>query len=151
VIQIGDIPPRRACALLGDAQVGKVFHHAMFDLRFMVAHWNVKVCNIYCTKVASKLLDQAGGEMHSLKSLLAEHLGVNISKEQRTTNWLADQLTDEQLAYACRDVEYLLPLLDRLAADLNEAALDGIYRSCLELLPARVQLDLGGWEDVFTY
>jgi ribonuclease D len=151
VIQIGDAPPQRACALLEDAQVGKVFHHAMFDLRFMVAHWNVKVRNVYCTKVASKLLDQTSGDAHSLQSLLLAHLGIKISKEQRTTNWLASQLTDEQLAYACRDVEYLLPLLDKLNADLNRAALDETYRSCLQFLPARVLLDLGGWEDVFTY
>ena len=151
VVQVGSTPPRRACALLADARIGKVFHHAMFDLRFMVAHWNVQPCHVYCTKVAAKLLDPADSQSHTLQSLLAQHLGIKINKEQRTTNWLASQLTEEQLTYASADVEYLLPLLDRLVTDLRMADLYEMYRSCLRFLPTRVLLDLGGWPDVFGY
>jgi ribonuclease D len=151
VVQVGRTPPRRACALLADPQIGKVFHHAMFDLRFMVAHWNVQPSHVYCTKVAAKLLDPAGSQSHTLQYLLARHLDIKINKEQRTTNWLASQLTEEQLIYACADVEYLLPLLDRLAAEMRGADLYETYRSCLRFLPTRVLLDLGGWPDVFEY
>ncbi len=94
IIQVGDAPPKRACALLADTEIGKVFHHAMFDLRFMISHWNAKPCNVYCTKVAAKLLDSIGAQSHTLQSLLFQYLDIKINKEQRTTNWLAMQLTE---------------------------------------------------------
>jgi ribonuclease D len=151
VVQMDSDPPLRLCELLENAQVSKVFHHAMFDLRFMAAHWKVRPCNIYCTKVAAKLMDPNGVNPSSLQYLLAKYLGVEISKDQRTTNWLSSDLTDEQVDYACKDVEYLLPLLDLVVADVERSGLGDIYRSCLRFLPARVLLDLGNWPDVFAY
>jgi ribonuclease D len=151
VVQMDSSPPLRLRGLLENMQVSKVFHHAMFDLRFMVSHWNVQPCNIYCTKVAAKLLDPRGINPSSLQHLLGRYLGVEISKDQRVTNWLSSSLTDEQLDYACKDVEYLLPLLDLIAADVERSGMTNVYRSCLRFLPARVLLDLGNWPDVFTY
>ena len=151
VVQMDSDSPLRLCRLLENRQVGKVFHHAMFDLRFMVAHWNVQPCNIYCTKVAAKLLDPGQTKPSSLQYLLMRYLGVQINKDQRVTDWLSSSLTDEQIDYACKDVEYLLPLLDLIAADVERSGLADVYGSCLRFIPARVLLDLGNWPDVFAY
>jgi ribonuclease D len=123
----------------------------MFDLRFMVAHWSVQPHEIYCTKVAAKLLDPKGVKPSSLKYLLTRYLGIEISKDQRVTNWLSSDLTDEQLDYACKDVEYLLSLHDLISNDVERSGLADIYRACLRFIPTRILLDLGNWPDVFTY
>jgi ribonuclease D len=152
IIQLGAGFPGNLRDLLADERTLKIFHHAMFDLRFMVRHWKVEPTNVACTKVASKLLFPGmpnGG--HSLQALLAEHLDIKISKDQRVTNWLAADLTPEQIEYACRDVVHLLPLLDCLEDQLRRAGLHALFRACVEFLPTRVQLDLGGWPDVFGY
>jgi len=152
VVQVGAAVPQRLCRLLADPAVCKVFHHAMFDLRFMVAQWDAQPARIACTKIASKLLTpQLANNCHSLQSLLASYLGVEISKDQRLTDWLAPELTPAQLAYASRDVTYLIPLLSELEQRLHEAGLAGIYQACLDFLPTRVRLELGDWPDVFAY
>jgi ribonuclease D len=152
IVQIGAAVPQRLCRLLADPTVCKVFHHAMFDLRFMVKQWDARLARIACTKIASKLLaPQLANNCHSLQSLLASHLGVEISKDQRLTDWLAPELTPAQLAYASRDVTYLIPLLSELEQRLDEAALVGVYQACVEFLPTRVRLELGDWPDVFAY
>jgi ribonuclease D len=153
LVQItGGARPPEICGLLESPGISKVFHHAMFDLRFMVSRWMVRPAGIQCTKVASKLLwPTRPGVGHTLKSLLAEQLGVSISKEQRLSDWSAHRLTSEQISYAAADVEYLLPLLDRLEGQLEDAGLSGDFRACLDFLPTRVRLDLGNWPDVFKY
>jgi ribonuclease D len=124
----------------------------MFDLRLMVAHWDAQPARIACTKIASKLLTpQLANNRHSLQSLLASYLGVEISKDQRLTDWLAPELTAAQLAYASRDVTYLIPLLSELEQRLRAENLVGMYRACLDFLPTRVRLELGDWPDVFAY
>lgn len=144
--------PHRLAALIGDTRVRKVFHHAPFDLRWMVSHWKVQPEAIDCTKMASRIIDQrADSGVHSLKYLLDHYLRVEIDKGQRLTNWLADDLTGEQLAYAAADVGYLLPLLDHLTVKLSNADLLGLYRRCAEFLPTLVRLQVGGWPDVFAY
>jgi len=153
LVQVGRKPrPPHICALLENQNLLKVFHHAMFDLRFMAAHWQAHPMRIGCTKVASKLLwPRRPGADHTLKALLAEQLGVVVSKEQRLSDWSALRLTPEQIAYATADVEYLLPLLDRLEAQLKNARLHEDFVACLDFLPIRVRLDLGNWPDVFGY
>ena len=152
MVQIGTERPPRLCQLLASPSVRKVFHHAPFDLRFMVAQWSVVPSNVACTKVASKLLfpDQPGPQ-HSLLMLLEDHLGVTISKAQRLTDWLAADLTPAQLAYACGDVEHLLDLLDLLQDKLQNVGLREDFDACLRFLPTRVKLELGRWPDVFGY
>lgn len=145
--------PERLAALLEEPAVEKVFHHAPFDLRFMVHAWNVQPTSIRCTKVASKLLaPDAPNETHSLQQLVARNLGVSLIKgEVRTSDWTAANLTPEQLDYAVGDVLHLLALLDVLQADLEQAHLARLYDDCCAFLPARVLLELGGYTDVFAY
>jgi ribonuclease D len=152
IVQVGAVVPQRLCRLLADPAVCKVFHHAMFDLRFMVAHWGAQPARIACTKIASKLLSpQLAANCHSLQSLLESYLGVEISKDQRLTDWLAPELTTAQLAYASRDVTYLIPLLGELEQRLRAENRVAMYQACLDFLPTRVRLELGDWPDVFAY
>lgn len=152
VLQIGDRRPDRLCRLLNDRKVRKVFHHAMFDLRFMVSHWKVDPVNIACTKIASKLLNpRAENSFHSLQNLLQSRLGVTISKRQRLSNWLANDLTPEQVSYAVADVDYLLQLLSILEGELREGGLQRLFDDCLDFIPARVRLELNEFPDVFAY
>lgn len=153
VVRVGDGYPERLAGLLEDPAVEKVFHHAPFDLRFMVRGWDVQPASIRCTKVASKLLAPgAPNETHSLQDLVARNLGVSLTKGPvRTSDWTAGSLTPEQLEYAAGDVLYLLPLLDALRADLEQTHLACLYDDCCAFLPARVLLELGGYPDVFAY
>jgi ribonuclease D len=89
--------------------------------------------------------------VHSLKYLLSTYLHIEISKAQRLTDWLASDLSADQLAYAANDVAYLLPLLDLLTKDLDNHGLRSAYRNCSSFLPTRARLEVGGWPDVFSY
>ncbi len=152
VIQTGAGRPGRLAELLAAPSVRKVFHHAPFDLRWMVGHWKARTASIDCTKVASRLADPSpDSSVHSLKYLLAEHLGIHIDKGQRLTDWLTPDLTTDQLTYAASDVIYLLPLLDRLKNELANLGLTDPYTECAEFLPTRALLEVGGWPDVFAY
>lgn len=153
VVSLGARPPVRLKALLEDPGVEKVFHHAPFDLRFMVNAWAAQPTSIRCTKVASKLLSpDAPNDVHSLQHLCLRYLGVKLEKGAvRTSDWLADELTAEQLDYATRDVLYLPALLDVLESELARADLLPLYNACCSFLPARVSLELGGYPDVFAY
>lgn len=152
IVQIGQERPELLCSLLTRPDVLKVFHHAPFDLRFMVSHWDVDVRSVACTKVASKMLNAnlPHGE-HTLQSLLRTWLNVDISKDQRTTNWTAADLSPNQILYAANDVKYLLPLYDKLVGMLNDVALDRLYRSCCDFLPTLIKLDVNGLGDIFAY
>lgn len=144
--------PISLATLLEDQRVRKVFHHAPFDLRFMAYQWKVRPTNVACTKALSKILDpQLSPASHSLRPVLQRRLGVEISKTEQASDWLAAVLTPSQLTYAVRDVLYLD---DLLADELEEAR----HRGLLELVhasfayaPARVALDLLGSGDVFSY
>jgi ribonuclease D len=152
IVQVNGKQPTRLGALLADPGVLKVFHHGPFDLRFMTWHWKVPAASVACTKIASKLLEpNAPNEAHSLQALLDRHLGVYISKAERISDWLADNLSDAQLTYAAADVTHLLPLLDSLAKELANAGLSDLYAQCTKFLPARVRLEIGGYPDVFAY
>ena len=153
VVRMNDGEPRRLAGLLADPAVEKVFHHAPFDLRFMVRAWDVRPTSVRCTKVASKLLaPDAPNETHSLQQLAARNLGVSLAKGPvRTSDWTATTLTSEQLDYAAGDVLHLLALLDVLQADLEHVHLTRLYDDCCAFLAARVLLELGGYPDVFAY
>jgi ribonuclease D len=130
--------------------VVKVFHHAMFDLRFMVSHWSARPANVACTKNASKLLDPQESD-HTLKGILNRHLGVHIEKGQRLSDWTAGQLSSAQVAYAAGDVGHLIELLSRLRAKLDAAGLGDLLAGCFAHIPTRVQLDLRRYPDIYTY
>jgi ribonuclease D len=151
IIRMDGNVPRRLVSLLSDPSLCKVFHHAMFDLRFMVYKWKAAPRNVACTKIASKLLDVTGERDHGLQSLLKRQLGVEISKDQRLSNWLSDGLTGEQIAYASNDVMYLVPLLFSLEKSLDSVGLLSLAQACFEHLPTRVQLDISGYGDIYRY
>lgn len=151
IVQVDGRRPERLAALV-ESGVQKVFHHAMFDLRFMARGWGVVPAEIACTKIAAKILNpNAAPESRSLKSLLREKLGMSISKDQQRSDWLREELSADQLRYAAIDVAYLSRLLERLLDELREQGTLELALMSFEYIPTRVQLDLCGAEDVFTY
>jgi ribonuclease D len=153
IVSLTDVQPTRLMGLLEEPTVEKVFHHAPFDLRFMVHGWSVQPSAIRCTKVASKLLEpRAPNENHSLQHLVDRYLGVKLAKGPvRTSNWTADTLSPEQVEYASGDVVHLLALIDVLSSLLAEARLTCLYNDCCAFLPTRVALELADYPDVFAY
>lgn len=151
VLKVGE-EPKYLAALLEDVRVRKVFHHAPFDLRFMVRQWSTHPRNVACTKVASKILDpQLDNPEHSLKPVLQRHLGVEISKDQQVSDWLAPALSEDQLNYAAADVSHLLALYRTLLAKSRRAGVEVEVEASYAYLPTRVSLDLRGSGDVFAY
>ncbi|MFG2018944.1 ribonuclease D [Actinomadura geliboluensis] len=152
VTQISSTVPTYLRQLLIDPGVPKIFHHAIFDLRFMAHAWKAEPSNIRCTKVASKLLwPKIDSDQHSLKALLNRVLNVRISKAQRLTDWTSNTLTYAQIEYASGDVKYLPKLLETLQQEMRSAGLDDLFSKCMEFMPARVELDLGEWPDIYSY
>lgn len=153
VISLDDAKPDGLSTLLEDPAVEKVFHHAPFDLRFMIHEWKVRPASIRCTKVASKLLEPgAPSQAHTLQQLAARHLGIALAKGPvRTSDWSTPDLTPEQVDYAASDVLHLPALLDALTGSLHKAGLARLYDDCCAFLPARAILELGGYPDVFAY
>lgn len=152
IVQIGPGVPGNLLTLLESSEVTKVFHHAPFDLRFMMYHWKAKPKNIDCTKVASKLLHPSRpSSSHSLKEILHENLGVSISKAERLSEWTSETLSTSQIEYASRDVLHLIPLFYTLRAGLKECGRLDVYLKCREFLPTRVLLEVERWPDVFAY
>ena len=133
-------------ALLADPCVVKIFHFARFDIAALFNRFGAMTTPVYCTKIASKLV-RTYTDRHGLKDLLRELLGVEISKQQQSSDWGADTLTEAQLAYAASDVLHLHRLRDRLDAMLDREGRSGIAAACFGFLPARARLDLMGWPD----
>jgi ribonuclease D len=150
VVKTNQFRPEHLCQLLSDNQVRKVFHHATFDLTFMAYKWGANPCNVGCTKIASKLLSPNRND-HSLKSLLRDHLGIHIDKNERMSNWLSADLTAAQVSYAARDVMHLIPLLRELVKKLEAKGLLPLSKACFAHIPTRVQLDIQGYGDVYEY
>lgn len=145
--------PQNLITLLEDGNTRKVFHYAMFDLRFMAHNWNARPRNIICTKIMSKILNPEEGASHSLGYLLEHHLGIKINKDQevRVSDWGRQDLSEEQLSYAAGDVIYLPQLAEVLLDKLDKKGLRELAESTFAHIPARLELELLGYEDVFTY
>ncbi|MEE9478911.1 MAG: ribonuclease D [Kiloniellales bacterium] len=133
--------------LLGDPSVTKLFHFARFDLAMIQRHLGVTCRPAYCTKVASKLA-RTFTDRHSLRDLCRELLGVDLSKQQQSSDWGAAELSDEQLRYAASDVLYLHRLKAILDEMLEREGRRDLAQACFEFLPARAALDLAGWDGV---
>ncbi len=144
-------PPALLAALLATPDVLKVFHHAMFDLRFIRAQWGMQSLRTACTKVASKLSDPDGQVGHGLTDLVAHYLGVSLDKTQQLSDWASAALTSEQVEYAADDVRYLVPLLYSVLHQLRGDGLEQLALNCFEHIPTRVELEVRGYADVFTY
>jgi ribonuclease D len=138
--------------LLGDKNVTKIFHFARFDLAVLSNAFGVMPSPVYCTKIVSKLV-RTYTDRHGLKDLVREVLGVEISKQQQSSDWGAASLTDAQLSYAASDVLHLHALREKLDAMLAREQREGLAKACFEFLPTRARLDLGGWEndDIFAH
>lgn len=146
-----DKVPTNLAALLQDNSVQKVFHHAMFDLRFLCYHWGVTAQNIACTKIAAKLIDPAKREGHSLSNLVREYLGVTLDKSSRKSDWLTWGLSPEQWKYAGDDVKYLHDLLHALLRELEKRDRRNLALMCFAHIPTQVQLEIQGFRDVYGY
>lgn len=134
------------CALLTDASVTKLFHFGRFDIAMLRQYLGVTCRPVYCTKIASKLV-RTFTDRHGLKDLCRELLGVDLSKQQQSSDWGADELSQEQLEYAASDVLYLHQLRARLEEMLAREQRTGLAQACFQFLPVRAELDLMGWTD----
>ena len=142
----------RLAALLADPKVLKLFHFGRFDIAVLEHALGVRCEPVYCTKIAAKLV-RTFTDRFGLKDLCKELLGVDLSKQQQTSDWGAPELSPEQLAYAASDVLYLHALWDRLAALLRREGRLELAEACFAFLPARGQLDMLGYEspDIFAH
>jgi ribonuclease D len=139
-------------ALLADQKITKIFHFARFDLAALYHAFGVMPQPVYCTKIASRL-SRTYTDRHGLKDLVREVLNIDMSKQQQSSDWGAQQLNEAQLAYAASDVLHLHALRERLDAMLAREGRTELAKACFEFLPTRAKLDLGGWEneDIFAH
>ena len=138
--------------LLADPAVVKIFHFARFDVAVLYKTFGTMAEGVYCTKIASKLV-RTYTDRHGLKDLVRELLGVELSKQQQSSDWAAPVLSEAQLAYAASDVLHLHALRERLDAMLEREGRADIAASCFAFLPTRARLDLLGWpeNDIFSH
>ena len=132
--------------LLGDPAVTKLFHFARFDIATIAHHLGVQCRPVYCTKIASRLT-RTFTDRHGLKDLCRDLIGVELSKQQQSSDWGAPELTQEQLRYAADDVLHLHKLKARLDAMLAREGRTALAEACFAFLPTRAALDLAGWPD----
>lgn len=132
--------------LLADPAVLKLFHFGRFDIAAMKKAFGVTTAPVWCTKIASRLI-RTFTDRHGLKYLLAELVGVDVSKQQQTSDWGAAVLTEAQKEYAASDVLYLHKLKEALEARLIREGRMALAQSCFDFLPTRAELDLMGWQD----
>ena len=138
--------------LLADPAKPKIFHFARFDLGVLAKAFGVMAGPVYCTKIASRLA-RTYTDKHGLKDLAREVLGVDLSKQQQSSDWGADSLSDAQVSYAATDVLHLHALKEKLDAMLARENRGELAAACFRFLPDRVRLDLAGWaaEDIFSH
>jgi len=134
-------------ALLADPNRLKLYHFARFDLAAISRYLGVDAAPVYCTRTASRLT-RTFTDRHGLKDLCKDILGVDISKQQQTSDWGADELSREQLEYAANDVFFLHELKIRLDALLERHDRVDLAQACFDFLPARAALDLAGWPEI---
>ncbi|MEL6947258.1 MAG: ribonuclease H-like domain-containing protein [Pseudomonadota bacterium] len=151
-IQKGQTSAPNIQALLNDPAVETLFHYARFDVAVLYHAFGTLTTNVYCTKIASKLA-RTYTDRHGLKDLTRDLLGVEISKQQQSSDWAADTLSDAQQAYAASDVLHLHELKAHLDQRLLRDDRGHLAQACFDFLPHRAVLDLAGWEehDIFSH
>lgn len=139
-------------ALLQNPDVEKIFHFARFDVAVIQAYLGVVTTPIYCTKIASKLV-RTYTDRHGLRDLCAELIGVDLDKQQQSSDWGADHISDAQQSYAASDVLYLHQLRDQLTQMLKREGRLNFAKEAFAFLPTRAALDLAGFEamDIFAH
>lgn len=133
--------------LLADPRVLKIFHFARFDIAAFRRWLDVETAPIYCTKIASRLT-RTFTDRHGLKDLVKDLIGVDLSKQQQSSDWGADALTDAQIDYAASDVLYLHAMKAKLDEMLAREGRTALAEACFRFLPARAALDLAGWAEI---
>ena len=139
-------------SLLEDKSLTKIFHYARFDMAVLKENLNINVRNVFCTKIASKLT-RTYSSKHGLKDLVKEILNVELDKTEQTSDWSQKKLTKQQIKYAMNDVIYLSDLKKNLESKLIEVKRIKTFKSIMNFLVTRVELDLMGWEntDIFAH
>jgi len=143
----GDYSAPNLRAMLADPSVLKLFHFARFDLAVIEHYLGVTCAPVYCTKIASKLV-RTFTDRHGLKDLCRDLVGVDISKQQQSSDWGAEELTPEQQAYAASDVLHLHGIKEILDQRLAREGRAELAQACFDFLPHRARLDLAGWDEV---
>ena len=138
--------------LMQDPAVLKIFHFARFDVTALKQGLGINCRPVYCTKIASRLV-RTFTDRHGLKDLCKDLLGIELSKQQQSSDWGAPELTPEQLRYAASDVLHLHALRQKLETMLAREGRSELAQSCFAFLPTRAELDLGGWDepDIFAH
>ncbi len=149
IIQIapGQTSAPNLCRLLVDPDTLKLFHFGRFDIAAMYNAFGALAAPVYCTKIASKLV-RTYTDRHGLKNLTQELIGVDLSKQQQSSDWGAETLTKAQLDYAASDVLYLHRLRDELDARIAREGRTELAQSAFDFLPTRALLDLAGWPEI---
>jgi ribonuclease D len=154
VVQIpaGKVNAPNIAKLLADPARQKIFHFARFDLAVLYKNLGVMPQPVYCTKIVSKLT-RTYTDRHGLKDLARELIGLDMSKQQQSSDWGADKLSEAQVAYAASDVLYLHEIKAKLDEMLHREKREALAAACFSFLPTRVALDLGGWAeaDIFSH
>lgn len=140
-------------ALIADPALMKIFHYARFDIAMLEGRLGVKMDNVFCTKIASKLVRPKAAK-HNLWTLVKDYCGVALDKGAQMSDWSAPELSDVQVAYAANDVLYLHRLHEALSKELADGGLSDIMAAALAWLPQRVQMDIRGLlpeDDLFAH
>lgn len=133
-------------AVMEDPDITKIFHYGRLDMCYLWAHLEIGVINVYDTKIASRLC-RTYTDKHGIRYLTKEILGVDLQKEEQSSDWGAEDLTDKQKEYAASDVLYLHKIKAALDVMLEREGRDALAQACFEFLPIRAQLDIAGWND----
>ena len=151
-IRKDSLPGPNLKQLCSDSGIKKIFHFARFDVAVLSHYLGIDITNIYCTKIASKLV-RTYTDRHGLKDLCSELLSVELSKQQQSSDWAAETLSASQQKYAASDVLYLHDLKSKLDAMLERENRAELAQACFDFLPTRADLDLKGWDelDIFAH
>ncbi len=151
-IPAGNAPAPHLQALLADPKILKLFHFGRFDIAVLLKRFGVKTTPVYCTKIASRLV-RTYTDRHGLKDLTRELLGVDLSKQQQSSDWGAETLTEAQCTYAASDVLHLHDLRAKLDVLLAREGRTALAEAAFAFLPHRAELDLAGWPeiDIFSH
>ena len=155
LIQINDKIDPKKCqnlkTLLENKKILKIFHYARFDIAVLRHYLNINVNNIFCTKIASKLI-RTYTNKHGLKDLISEFLKIDIDKKEQSSNWSNKSLSKDQIWYALNDVKYLHEIYRVLNAELKKKSLIKEYDEIISFLNTKVRLDLMGWDfDIYSH
>ncbi|HUF56545.1 MAG TPA: ribonuclease D [Thermohalobaculum sp.] len=148
----GPVEAPNLARLVGDPDVLKLFHFGRFDIAVLALNLRAVARPVWCTKIASKLT-RTYTDRHGLKNLCSELLGIDISKQQQSSDWGSDELSEAQMEYAATDVLHLHALKDVLERRLEREGRLQLAQACFAFLPDRAMLDLAGWpeQDIFEH